>query len=117
MDNAAVVEMGLTAVAGGADGIAFAVVRLADLVGAAEAVAGVGHAVATAHRPEALALLARNAESRNGNAHALRGATHASRRLAPKPLVAHAPLGSAASLACGDGMSRSPCRQDGRGCK
>src|SRR5262245_57033444 len=66
------VEMGLAAVAGGADHIAFAVVRLADLVGAPEAIAGVGLAVAAAHRPEAFALLARNAQARNGDAHALR---------------------------------------------
>ena len=46
--------------------LAFAVVRLADLVGTAEAVAGIGLAVATAHRPKSLLRL--RAKQRRGMA-------------------------------------------------
>ncbi len=52
---------------------ALAVAQLGDSLGAAKAFAGIGLAVATADRVEALALLAREAEPRHGDAHADRG--------------------------------------------
>src|SRR5688572_7207781 len=107
MDNAAVVEMRLSAGAGSTGRVTFAVVRLADLVGTPEAVAGIRLAVAAAHRPKALALLARDAKARNGHAYALGGPAHAGGRLAPEPLVAHAAVGSAAGLASRNGVGGS----------
>ena len=94
---------------------ALAVAQLGDSLGAAKAIAGIGLAVATTDRVEALALLACEAEPRHGDAHADRGRAVSRDRLAPKPLVAH----SARTAGCSgrDGADGMVGRQDHRGCE
>src|SRR5438093_1195596 len=67
---------------------ALALVRFCDPVSAAEAIARVGLAVASAHRLKSLALLARNAKPWNRHANAGLRCAFSRNRLAPESLVA-----------------------------